>query len=576
MQFPNKCQTLDEIRIEIDRIDAHIIAALGSRLDYVKAAAAFKADEKSIPAPERVAAMLPPRRTWALKAGLDPDFIEKMFREMIAWFIHEQVLHFRSTRRSRPGQSIDRPRLLAALADGHARAASGGRAVLVSLTQEIDRLDPVRLFDAARGAARQAFLWAAGERAFALVGIGAAQVFEGRGEARFAEVAAAWQTLLAAALIDRPAEVAGAGPVLSGGFAFDPARPKTPRWHDFADASLVLPMLQWTDSARASYLTLNAVVDAQQEPSMEADRLAQLWQQVLGQYDATPDPAPDGAAQAWRCRDVLPPAQWKQLVGDAVAAIRAGRIQKVVLAREVQAEGARPFAARQPLERLRTIYPHAYLFAVSRGERCFFGATPERLVRLAARRMDVTALAGTCRRGAGQAEDQLLGEQLLASAKDLHEHALVVQMLRATLRAFCQDLDAPARPTLLKLNNVQHLYTPLTGRLQADANVLELVAALHPTAAVGGLPRADALAYLRAHEQLDRGWFAAPVGWIDAQGEGEFAVALRSALVAGHQASLFAGCGIVADSEPEAEFAETLLKLRAMLFALGRDERKGR
>jgi isochorismate synthase/chorismate mutase-like protein len=576
MKLPDKCQTLDDIRVEIDRIDAQIIAAFGKRLDYVKAASAFKADEKSIPAPERVAAMLLARRTWALKAGLDPDFIEKIFRELIAWFINEQILYFRLKMRSRPGPSIDRAKLLQALDAGRDRAKSSQRKVLVSLTQRIERLDPIKMFDAARKCASQAFLWGQRNPEFAIVGVDSAQVLEGKGGERFVQVLAAWRALLGEALIDKPEQTPGVGPVLGGGFTFDPEQAKTPLWMDFPDASLVLPKLQLTNSADDSYLTLNVVVEANQDTTMEADRLDQLWQQVIGQYAAEAISAAESVTDRLHYLDVFPPAQWKHLVQDAVDMIRTGAIQKVVLAREVRLVGTRPFSIKQSLERLRDLYPHVYLFAIARGERCFFGATPEKLVRLNAQQVEVTALAGTCRRGRLDPEDQLLGEQLMASAKDRHEHALVVEMLHRTLKAYCKDFVIPLQPALLKLKNVQHLHTPIVAQLCTDTNLLELVAALHPTPAVGGLPSAAALAYLRAHEQLDRGWFAAPVGWIDAQGDGEFAVALRSALVAGNQASLFAGCGIVGDSEPESELAETVLKLRAMMFALGHDERQPR
>lgn len=574
MKLPDECRNLEDIRAELDRIDSLIITALGKRLDYVKGAAAFKADEKSIPAPDRVAVMLTQRRTWAQQAGLDPDFIEKTFSEVIAWFIEQQIFHFRSKALGTHGQTIDHGGLLQALNVGHERATLLARPVLVSLTQRIDRIDPVKLFDAARKCAGQSFLWAQGSPEFAIVSIDTAQALEAQGAQRFQQVLAGWRNLLDQALIDQPDNVPGVGPVLSGGFCFDPEQTRTPLWHDFADASLILPRLQLSNSMDASHLTLNVVIEAHQEPRLEAERLGQLWRNVLDQAKA--DAQAEAVAEPWRFQDVLPAEQWKQLVREVTATINTGSMQKVVLAREVQAQRSRPCAIRQSLERLRDMSPRAYLFAISRGEHCFFGATPERLVRLDAKQVEVTALAGTSRRGAIEAEDLALGEQLLASVKDRHEHALVVAMLRSTLDAFCKDLDIPSEPTLLKLKNVQHLYTPIAGNLRADTNLLDLVAALHPTPAVGGLPRAAALEYLHTHEQLDRGWFAAPVGWIDAQGDGEFAVALRSALVTGNHASLFAGCGIVGDSDPESEFAETALKLRAMMFALGQEDRQSR
>jgi isochorismate synthase len=162
-----------------------------------------------------------------------------------------------------------------------------------------------------------------------------------------------------------------------------------------------------------------------------------------------------------------------------------------------------------------------------------------------------------------------LGEQLLASAKDRHEHEVVVRTVVEALGPLCDQLDVGATPSLLKLGNVQHLYTPVTGHLCSACTLLNVVERLHPTPAVGGRPREAALALIREREGFDRGWYGGPVGWIDQRGEGEFAVAIRSALLHGTQATLFAGCGIVADSDPEREYAEAALKLKPMLSALG-------
>lgn len=177
-------------------------------------------------------------------------------------------------------------------------------------------------------------------------------------------------------------------------------------------------------------------------------------------------------------------------------------------------------------------------------------------------------LAGSIGRGATPEEDARLGAQLLASAKDLAEHEIVVRTIRENLADICTDLHAPAAPTLLKLRNVQHLFTPISSTIVAGRTIFDLIERLHPTPAVGGRPREQALDWIREHEQLDRGWYAGPVGWLDAGGDGEFAVALRSALTEGNQAVLFAGCGIVADSDPAREYQESQIKLRAMLGAL--------
>jgi isochorismate synthase len=267
--------------------------------------------------------------------------------------------------------------------------------------------------------------------------------------------------------------------------------------------------------------------------------------------------------------DLLPRREWEALVEDAARACRTGVLEKVVLARAVRACARVPFDPAAALERLRDAYPNAYVFAVARGPRCFLGATPERLVRLRDGAVDAACLAGSARRGETPEEDARLGSALLASAKDRAEHAVVVRSVRAALEDVCREVHSPHEPRLLRLRNVQHLYTPVDGGVSWPTCVLDLVQRLHPTPAVGGYPREGALRFIREREGLDRGWYAGPVGWLDRRGDGEFAVALRSALVHGAEATLFAGSGIVAQSRASDEYAETCLKLHPMLNALG-------
>jgi isochorismate synthase len=268
----------------------------------------------------------------------------------------------------------------------------------------------------------------------------------------------------------------------------------------------------------------------------------------------------------------MPSGEWMDSVAGMVEMIRRGAFEKVVLAREILLalqDSQAAFDIGVTLQRLRESYPTAYVFAVQRGERFFVGATPERLV-LGHRdgQIHTMALAGSARRGETEQEDAALGEQLLRSEKNNREHAIVVAMMRAALEEHCSHVQVASSPELLKLRNVQHLKTGIAGELLPGRSILDIIADLHPTPAVGGYPRQAALAAIRQSERLDRGWYAAPLGWIGMSGHGEFAVALRSALIEGGQARLFAGCGIVADSDPQVELAESWLKFQAMLRAL--------
>ena len=255
-------------------------------------------------------------------------------------------------------------------------------------------------------------------------------------------------------------------------------------------------------------------------------------------------------------------------MGDAVAAavgrIASGALQKVVLARDVFATAGGPIDARILLRRLAARYPDCFTFACAN----LVGATPELLVRRVGREITALILGGTSPRGATPAEDAELGAALLASAKNTEEHAYAVASVRDALAPLCADLDIPSRPSLLKLANVHHLGTAVSGTLATDRSVLSLAGALHPPAAVCGTPAEAALELIRELEHMERGRYAGPVGWVDANGNGEFGIALRCAELDGRRARLFAGCGIVTDSDPAAEVAETEVKFLPMRQSL--------
>ena len=357
----------------------------------------------------------------------------------------------------------------------------------------------------------------------------------GRGVALRLPVATALDALAAIAVEDEVGRP-GTGPVAFGALPFDPD----------AEGELVVP----------------AVVTGR-----AADGTA--WVTTVG--DAAP-PGPPPAARRhppddFRLTAARPHDEWLAVIADAVAAIGRGRLRKVVLAREVVVEANRPILPVDVVGRLRALYPSCMLFSVGG----FVGASPELLV---ARRGDAVRsnpMAGTIPRSGDPDVDARLAAGLLASGKDRREHAMVVDAVHAALRPHCQVLHVPAEPSIVPLRNVSHLGTLLTGRLSAEApSALDLALLLHPTPAVGGTPTADALAYIAEAEGLDRGRFAGPVGWLDARGDGEWAVGVRSAELDGRRARLFAGVGVVADSVPEAELAETQLKLQALLAAVVR------
>jgi menaquinone-specific isochorismate synthase len=256
--------------------------------------------------------------------------------------------------------------------------------------------------------------------------------------------------------------------------------------------------------------------------------------------------------------------EWQHAVSAAVRRIKRGDLRKVVLARDLHASAEDQIDARVLLGRLAARYPGCFTFACAG----LVGATPELLVRRTGRKVSALVLAGTMPRGATVAEDAELAARLLGSAKDNEEHDYAVASLRDTITPLCQALRVAPRPELLRFANVQHLGTWVHGTLATDHSALALAAAVHPTAAVGGTPTDTAVELIRELENMDRERYAGPVGWVDADGNGEWGIALRCAQLTGERARLFAGCGIVAGSDPAAELAEAQVKFRPMQTAL--------
>ena len=293
------------------------------------------------------------------------------------------------------------------------------------------------------------------------------------------------------------------------------------------------------------------------------------WMTTIGPEPALAAPSPAGTRPPDRFTLIAarPHDEWLDVIGDAIAEIRAGRLRKMVLAREVTVEANRPILPTHVAARLRALYPSCMLFSVEG----FVGASPELLVSRQGLEVRSQPMAGTIPRSGDPKVDDQMAATLMSSRKDRLEHRLVVDAVAGALSPCCQVLDVPSEPSIVPLRNVCHLGTTITGSLtEPGRSAWDLAAMLHPTPAVAGTPTDDALACIAAIERLDRGRYAGPVGWVDARGDGEWAVGIRSAQISGSRARLLAGVGVVADSEPEAELAETQLKLQALLAAVVR------
>jgi menaquinone-specific isochorismate synthase len=377
-----------------------------------------------------------------------------------------------------------------------------------------------------------------------LVGWGEADRLEVSGPRALAEASAWWSDRCAHTEVRDPLGVPGSGPVVFGSIAFDP-------------------------QASTSVFVVPEVVVGRRD--------GQTWVTVTGDagseeravVETSPQEAATSIGRLAYADGALDPMAWCRAVATAVARIDAGELAKVVLARDLFVTADRPLDPRRLLLRLAERFPDTWTFAVDG----LLGATPELLLRRIGRVLESRVLAGTARRGAG-ADDTRLAAALAGSVKDHSEHAYAVDSLVAALRPFCSELDVPGEPAVLTLPNVRHLASDVRGRQRDDdpSGLLELVGAVHPTAAVGGTPTARATEVIRELEGMDRGRYAGPVGWLDARGDGEFGLAIRCAELTGaeegRQARLFAGCGIVTGSDPTAELAETQAKLAAFQAAL--------
>lgn len=341
------------------------------------------------------------------------------------------------------------------------------------------------------------------------------------------------------------------------GFSFAPDGPRGIEWDGFGAADLTIPEITVERSGGQSRLTV--VV-----PPGADSRLLLATLGDLGTKGAPlpPDPG-DHSVESHPSA-----GEWREEVAEAIAAIGAGALQKVVLSRSVIVRAAGAADPYDLVHFLREAHPQCYSFGFQVGDSVFVGASPELLLAQRDDQIRVSSLAGSARRGEGEADDRAVGEALLSSEKDRREHAFVVDDIASRLDPLTRDLEVPPVPSLRRMATVQHLSTEITGTLEGQVGPFQLLATLHPTPAVGGTPRSEAGVFIDRVEGIDRGWYSGGVGWVSPEREAEVAVSLRCALVTGATARLYAGAGIVAESDPETELDETRLKFRPLLNLL--------
>nr|WP_275899562.1 isochorismate synthase [Bacillus piscicola] len=382
-------------------------------------------------------------------------------------------------------------------------------------------------------------------------------------ENRYQQVEKKWLSLCENAVTAGITEKMATGPLLFGGFSFDQQEHNRILWKKFGDYLFYIPEYMLSVVEGQAYFTVNVLCTAEEEETELLKLIQEQEQQLLCHREE--DISYNRVVQQLE----IAPERWKQTVAKAVQEMKQSDLDKVVLARELRLTCQREIQTEGVLQNLLRDQPGSYVFSLEAGSDCFIGATPEKLIQRRGDTVYSDCLAGSIARGTSIEEDSRLGSELLQDRKNLLEHEYVVSMITDVFREYCQKIEVPQAPELMKNRHIQHLYTPISGSLHDGVSVLDFVAKLHPTPAMGGVPQKQAVTCIREWEQLERGFYAAPLGWLDAYGNSDIAVGIRSALVQGSEASLFAGGGVLPDSTPDSEYEETAIKFNPMLSALG-------
>ena len=443
-------------------------------------------------------------------------------------------------------------------------AMTRGRPQLVSISLAVDALDPLAVLESIFESDEPHFYAERPDLGRAIAGAETAMAFETHGPGRFAAVQRWLDETLDNTIAVGDVTAAFGGPHFFAGFAF----------HDEVDAGEPFPAARvfvprW-QVARAGHVT-TAVANFLVAPEVDLTALAERVWRAHAKFRGFTygEPLESVPTQAVRRSTVQETSDYRRAVARALDCIATGEFEKIVVARALDVSAGQNLHPLEMLNGLRERFPDCYAFSLANGRgQSFIGASPERLVQVSKGVLETEALAGSIRRGAGASEDAALAAALLQSEKDLREHRLVVEAITARLTQLGLSAEFSAQPGLRRLANVQHLHTPVRAVLGDKVRLLQALASLHPTPAVGGTPQGRAVARIRELEGFPRGLYAGAIGWLNSRGGGEFFVGLRSALVNGATARVYAGAGIVAGSTPDKEFAETELKFMAILDAL--------
>ncbi|MEC1352539.1 isochorismate synthase [Bacillus sonorensis] len=447
-------------------------------------------------------------------------------------------------------------------------------AVLISYSIKIKNIDALSFFKSGdKTFAGKRFFWSDPDGELTLVGLGKElSISTSQKDAgRYRDIYEQWERLKERAYHFHEGDSlhqTAVGPLLFGGFSFDPLEEREQHWRYYPEGAFFVPSVMLTKAEDEAFITVNKWTSSDEDGRKVLEDLKASVPELANVNAFREDEKQHVQIEA---KEELHVSEWLDAIRHATGEIKKGKYDKIVLAREILLRFHEPVRLHNVLSKLMSEQKTSYIFAIEENGTSFVGASPERLIKKDGNKVLSTCLAGSIKRGRTEQEDRMLGLELLNDEKNLIEHDIVVNMINQAFLANCSHVKKPAKPSLYKTKNVQHLYTPVVGQMNDDASLFDLIEELHPTPALGGAPQQKAVEVIRNIEPMSRGWYAAPAGWVDFGGNGEFAVAIRSGLIDSNEARLFAGCGIVADSDPMLEYEETQIKLKPMLSALGGD-----
>ncbi|WP_000616730.1 isochorismate synthase, partial [Bacillus cereus] len=388
---------------------------------------------------------------------------------------------------------------------------------LVSVVKQIDWIDPLLFYAAGnRIASENRCYFADPAQHVIFAGIGSVFTIANSADKRFQNAYEEWNKVQGKAIVHREEYEFGTGPLLFGGFSFDPEKEQTDLWKEFKDTTLSLPAFLLTVKHEKAWLTINTFISAEDSAQKVYEEIVSVEERILQECK---EPLTEEKLTVTSKVEVDPKG-WMNAIVKVQDEMRKGSVQKVVLARELKLVMDQKIDSARVLEALRIGQPDCYVFSFDYKGTCFLGATPERLIRKEDERFTSMCLAGSIGHGNSIEESKRNGKMLLHDEKNLEEHGYVVNMIRGVLDEHCESVNIPQRPGLLTTKNLLHLYTPVEAK--GDASLLKMVEELHPTPALGGTPRHEAMRLIRDVELLDRGLYGAPIGWIDEKGNGEF------------------------------------------------------